>query len=315
MAEHSKWQRCGVLIPWVLSIFLITFCSFSLPIVSGKEFVDAMGRTVRLTNYPKRIVSLAPSITEMLFFLGLGDRVAGVTRYSDYPPEAAEKPKIGTYDHLNVEKIISLAPDLAVGTRDGNMPGVIRLLEQAGIPVYIVNPKKVKEVAYTVKDLGQVCGVPHRGESLCKNLVGQVNRISNATMGLGKPLVFLQINIKPMMSVNRDTIHDDVIGLAGGINMTHNARMTYPRVSIEQVLKMGPDVIIISSMERGGRFEAARKEWYRWKGIPAVQKKRVYLINSDLLDRPSPRIVQGLRIMAHLIHPEVEWKNQVGKQW
>jgi iron complex transport system substrate-binding protein len=109
------------------------------------------------------------------------------------------------------------------------------------------------------------------------------------------------------MTVNKNTFHHDVIRLAGGDNMARDEPITYPRISIEEVMRKGPDVIIISSMEREGSFERARKGWMKWSSIPAVKERRVHLINSDLLDRPSPRIVKGLETMARLIHPEVEW--------
>ncbi len=309
VGTKSKRYSNSVLIR-VLIFVLILLINCNSSFGSDNVFTDSLGRTVRLGHLPQRIVSLAPSITEMLFFLGLGDRVIGVTRFSDYPPGALSKPKIGSYDHLNVEKIVALNPDLAIGTRDGNKPGVIGLLDQAGIPVYIVNPKKINDVALTVKALGEVCGVPKKGMELCRNLLAEVGGVFDRTKNLPRPMVFLQINLKPIMSVNKDTIHDDVIHLAGGVNMTHNAPMKYPRVSIEQVIKMRPDIIIISSMERGGRFEKARKEWYKWQGIPAVKKGRVYLIDSDLMDRPAPRIIKGLKAMARLIHPEVPWEKE-----
>ena len=138
-------------------------------------------------------------------------------------------------------------------------------------------------------------------------MAGRLERIIRKTAGLARPTVFLQINIRPIMTVNKNTIHNDVIRLAGGRNMTRDLPVTYPRISREEVLAGRPDVIIISSMERGGRFERARQEWLKWPSIPAVRNKRVYLVDSDLIDRPSPRIIRGLEIMAELIHPEVHW--------
>ncbi len=270
-------------------------------------FTDALGRSVTLKQRPERIVSLAPSLTEILYYLGLGDRVAGVTRFSYYPPEAAYKPKVGTYINLNVERIISLNPDLAIGTADGNKPYIVKLLEQAGIPVYIVNPRNVRDVIGTVAVLGRLCGVSKKAEDLANVLSRRIDRILDRTASLRRPTVFLQINIKPIMTVNRNTFHHDVIRLAGGENMAKDAPYNYPRISIEEVIRKKPEIIIISSMERGGRFEQARKEWQKWPVIPAVMDKRVYLVDSDLLDRPSPRIVNGLETMARLIHPEVKW--------
>ncbi len=271
-------------------------------------YVDALDRRVSLERPPKRIVSLAPSLTEMLYYLGLGDRVVGVTTFSDYPPEAARKPKVGSYAHLNVEKIIELNPDLVVGTKDGNSPTVIHLLEQAGIPVYIVNPRRVKDVGTTLYDMARLCGVEEKGRLLSQRLAHKVQYVQDKVKGLRRPLVFLQINLRPIITVNKNTIHNDVIRLAGGINMAENEPITYPTISLEEVLKRRPEVIVISSMERGGRFEKARQDWMRWKSIPAVRDNRVYLLDSDCLDRPSPRIIDGLETLARLLHPDLEWE-------
>jgi iron complex transport system substrate-binding protein len=271
-------------------------------------FKDALGREVTLKGEPRRIVALAPSLTEIIYFLGLGDRVVGVTKFSYFPPEAAHKPRVGTYIDLNVEKVISLSPDLVIGTADGNQPGVVDLLEQAGIAVFIVNPRNIRQAIDTVATVGRLCGVPKRANTLSTQLAQRVDRIINKTKSKRKPLVFLQINLRPIMTVNKDTFLHDLIQLAGGNNMTKEETITYPRISLEEVIRKKPEVIIISSMERGGRFEAARLEWMKWRSIPAVKNGRVHLIDSDLIDRPSPRIVEGLEAMARFIHPEVKWE-------
>jgi iron complex transport system substrate-binding protein len=274
---------------------------------SAAVFRDDLGRAVSLDASAERIVALAPSITEILYYLGVGDRVAGVTEFSYYPPEAARKPKVGSYARLNIEKIISLNPDLAIGTADGNERGIIMLLEQVGIPVFIVNPRSVRDSIRTITELGRVCGVGKKADGLSSHLYARVDDISRRTAHLKRPLVFLQINIKPIMTVNENTLHHDVIRLAGGENMAQAEPITYPRISVEEIIRRKPEVIIISSMERSGAFEQARKEWLKWPGIPAARNGRIHLIDSDLLDRPSPRIVKGLEAMARLIHPELKW--------
>ncbi|MFH1123300.1 MAG: cobalamin-binding protein [Pseudomonadota bacterium] len=271
-------------------------------------FKDALGREISMPAPPKRLIALAPNLTEILYALGLGDRVVGVTTFSSYPPEAALKPKVGSYINLNVERIISLSPDLVIGTMDGNERGVVEILEQARIPVFVVNPRNVRQVIETIGTLGRVCGLPERAKALSENLTRRVDRVLEKTRSREKPLVFLQINIQPIMTVNKETFHHDLIRLAGGRNMARDEPITYPRISIEEVLHRKPEVIIISSMERGGKFERARQDWLKWPSIPAVQNGRIHLIDSDLIDRPSPRLVQGLEAMARFIHPEVKWE-------
>ena len=291
---------------FIINIILIVLLGWSVPSWS-RTFKDALGRVITLETAPKRIVPLAPSLTEILYYLGLGDSVVGVTDFSYYPPKALQKPTVGSYTNLNIEKIISLSPDLAIGTKDGNTQGDVDLLGQARIPVFIVNPRDIRRVISTIAEIGNLCGVIEKGNKAVDDLDKRLKTVRAAVEGSARPLVFLQINLKPIMTVNKNTLHNDLINMAGGVNMTADEPITYPRISIEEVISKKPDIILISSMERGGEFEEARKAWMKWSSIPAVKNNRVYLIDSDLIDRPSQRIIDGLEAMARLIHPEVDW--------
>jgi iron complex transport system substrate-binding protein len=289
----------------IASAFVVTLVVLWVSSSPCATFKDALGREISVPAPPKRLIALAPNLTEILYALGLGDRVVGVTNHCNYPPEASLKPKVGSYIHLNVEQIISLSPDLVIGTMDGNERYVLDLLEQARIKVFFVNPRDVRQAIETISTVGLVCGVPERARQIAGRLTTRVDRVVEATGAKRKPLVFLQIHIQPIMSVNRNTVHHNLIHLAGGENMTADELVTYPRISLEEVIRRKPEVILVSSMEREGRFEKARQDWLQWTSIPAVQKGRVHLIDSDVIDRPAPRVVDGLEIMAKLLHPEV----------
>ena len=295
------------LISTFISLFLLTILGW---VQCGlcAEFEDALGRKITLEGQPQRIVSLAPSITETLYYLGIGDRVVGVTQFSYYPPEATLKPKVGSYVDVNVEKILTLSPDLVIGTMDGNEAEKVFLMEEAGIAVFIVNPRNVRQAVETVATVGHVCGASEKGAALSLQLSKRVDDIIAKTKGRKKTLVFLQINLKPIMTVNRNTYLNDLIQMAGGENIAKDEPITYPRISLEEVIRKKPEDIIISSMDRGGQFQEAKREWQRWTTIPAVKNKRVHLIDSDLVDRPSPRIVEGLEMIARLLHPEAGWE-------
>jgi iron complex transport system substrate-binding protein len=289
------------------------FLAFALGVwagvLQGAVYSDAVGRKIVLDQEPERIITLAPSLTEIVYFLGLGDRVVGVTQFSSYPPDAQSKTKVGSYVNLSAEQIISLAPDLVIGTADGNPPAIVELLEQAGIPVYVVNPRNTREVIRTIRDIGHLCGIADKADTLARELSTRVDRIVAKTAGLDRPLVFLQVNAKPIMTVNADTFSSDLIRLAGGRNMADQEPIRYPRLSVEEVISRGPRVIIVSSMERGGEFEKVRQQWLSMPMIPAAKTGRVYLADSDLIDRPSPRIVEGLELLARDIHPEADWEH------
>jgi iron complex transport system substrate-binding protein len=287
-------------------LFFIALLSFPLQLWAA-SFRDSLGRKVVLSAAPERIVSLAPSITEIIYFLGLGERLVGVTRFSYFPEEAREKPRVGTYTDINLEKVVTLDPDLVIATADGNRREDVEMLEEAGIPVYVVNPRKVSQILEAVEAVGDICGIAHSARERVGSLRQRVARVEEAVRGRGRPLVLLVINVKPLMSVNRSTTHHDLIELAGGQNLAEDQPVTYPRLSLEEIIRRRPEVIMISSMDRGEEHERARKEWYRWTAIPAVQKGRVHLISSDLIDRAAPRIVKGLEEMAKLIHPEIPW--------
>lgn len=284
--------------------FMVVLLLLWVPASPCATFKDSLGREISVPAPPKRLIALAPNLTEILYALGLGDRVVGVTNHCNYPPEASLKPKVGSYIHLNVEQIISLSPDLVIGTMDGNERYILDLLEQARLKVFFVNPRDVREAIETIHTLGLVCDAPDKARRISDALTLRVNRIVEATRGREEPLVFLQINIQPIMSVNKNTVHHDLIRLAGGHNMTAEEPVTYPRISLEEVIRRKPEVILVSSMEREGRFEKARQDWLRWTSIPAVQTGRVHLIDSDVIDRPSPRVVDGLETMAKFLHPE-----------
>jgi iron complex transport system substrate-binding protein len=262
-------------------------------------------RQVRPKDY-QRIVSLAPSITEILFSLGLGDRIVGVTKHCDYPPEATKKTNVGSYVDLNIEKILALKPDLIIATADGNEKGSIDHLAGFHLPILITNPKTLDEVFKTIQVIGRTTREEKRARNLVETLRKRAYRIIQKCKALPRPKVFLQINEYPLMTVGRDTFHNHLIELAGGINISGRERIKYPKYSLEQVLRLAPEVILITSMERGVLAEKKKDRWRQWGQIPAVKQGRIYILDSDLLDRPSPRLVDGLEALAKAIHPELE---------
>lgn len=268
-------------------------------------YIDEMGRKVHIPPNPQKIVSLAPSITETLYFLKLGERIVGVTEFSNYPDEAKTKTKVGSYINLNIEKIISLNPDLIIGIADGNKRQSVDTLERFGYTVYAVNPRCVEGIFQTVENIGEITGCAERAGRLVDELKSRMHYIESRTKRAEKPKVFFQIGINPLITVGRDTFHNDLTRMAGGLNISGEEKARYPQYSIEEILLKAPDIIVISSMHRGGGFDRKKEEWLKWKNIPAVKNGKIYIINSDLVDHPSPRIIDGLEELARLIHPEL----------
>lgn len=271
----------------------------------AKIVIDQLGRHVTIPEKPERIVSLAPSITEIVFALDQGYRLKGVTTYSDFPPEAKKLPKVGSYVQLNLEKIVALKPDLCIAIKDGNPIAVAQRLESMKIPVYAVNPRNLKTVIQTVQEIGEVLNVEKKANKLVQNMKLRIQKVkSMVAKTTYRPRVFLQIGVSPIVSVGTNTFSHELIVLAGGKNLAEGP-IAYPRYSIEQVLALSPEVIIITSMARIAVFKKVKAEWDRWPNMPAVRNHRIFIEDSNLFDRPTPRLVDGLELMVRLIHPEL----------
>jgi iron complex transport system substrate-binding protein len=273
--------------------------------IQPHQVTDPIGRVVSVPRQPQRVVALAPSVTEIIFALERQDILVGVTRFSDFPEAARALPKVGSYVQLDVERIVALRPDLCIGIRDGNPLAAVAQLEALGIPVFAVDPRGLDTVIQSVAVIGQLLNAQTEAENINTSMRRRIDQvktgIANATR---KPRVFFQIGVSPIVSVGSETFIHELIHLAGGINVSAGPA-PYPRYSKEQVIDLAPDVIVISSMDRMAVFEQVKAEWEKWPAIPAVKHKSVFIAPSNLFDRPTPRLVDGLELLAGLIHPEL----------
>jgi iron complex transport system substrate-binding protein len=270
-----------------------------------RVLTDQIGRRIRLPERPERVVALAPSITEIIYVLGCESRLKGVTRFSDYPAAARRLPKVGSYVHLDLEKIVSLSPDVCLAVKDGNPRAVIERLEELGIPVYAVNPRGLESVMAAVVHVGRVMGREEKAREIAADMRWRIQKVeSRSAEAETRPRVFFQIGIAPIVSAGSDTFIHELITKAGGINTAGKYR-SYPRFSREEVLELAPEVVVITSMARSDAFERAKREWESWQEVPAAASGRIHLVDSNLFDRPSPRLVKALERLARLIHPEL----------
>lgn len=290
--------------PWVLYLLglLLILLSWRERVFPSSIFIDEVGRKVTLTGPPKRIISLAPNITEILFALGMDEAIVGVTLNCNYPEKAKKKVPVGSYIRVDFERILSLKPDLVIATGAGNTRDMVNRLEGLGIPTYVIFPKKFDDVLQSILHLGQVVHREERASSIVQEMKERKQKVIEKTKSLPRPRVFLQIGESPMVTVGKGSFADDLIRLAGGENIAGEERQMYPRFGREEVLRRSPEVIIISTMNPKGDYDRMISEWNRWKTIPAVKQGRIHLIHSDLIDRPSPRMIEGLEEMARLIH-------------
>lgn len=289
-------------------IFLLAATSlgvFGVTPSLARTVTDQLGRTVAVPDEPRRIVSLAPNITEIIFALGQEHRLMGATRYSDFPPEAKKLPKVGSYVHLDLEKIVALKPDLCIAIKDGNPIAVAKRLESLKIPVYAVNPRNLETIMQTVLEIGGLINAEKKADLLVKDMDIRIQKVKSLVTNVAhRPRVFFQIGVSPIVSVGTHTFIHGLIVLAGGTNLAQGP-ISYPRFSREQVLALSPEVIIITSMARAAVFEQVKAEWNKWPDLPAVRNQRIFLEDSNFFDRPTPRLVDGLELLVRLIHPEL----------
>ena len=291
--------------PLIKNALLIVVLFLSCIPAAAKTVTDQLGRKVELPHEPQRIVALAPSISEIIFELDQGSRLKGVTQYSDYPPQALQLPRVGSYVRLDLEKIVALNPDLCLATKDGNPKEIVDRLQSMQIPVYVVDPHDLTTVIHTIEEIGSILNASQIANSLADDMRERLERIRDRVAQTDlRPRVFIQIGISPIISAGSRTFLHDLITTAGGLNVAAGYH-AYPRFSREQVLALSPDVIIITSMARQAVFQEVKAQWSRWPDLPAARDQRIFLVDSDIFDRPTPRLLDGLEILVKLIHPQL----------
>jgi iron complex transport system substrate-binding protein len=269
---------------------------------------DQLGRTVTLkTNSPQRIISLAPSNTEILFALELGDRIAGVTDYCNYPPEAKTKPSIGNYNSPNIEEIIAKEPDLVLATEVHET--TIAQLESRGITVVALSPKTIDEVIDSITMVGKITGQEKEAASLVADMQKRIKAVTDKTSKLSesqKPRVFYIFWQDPIWTAGAGSFEDELIQKAGGVNIAHDLN-GYAAISLETVINDNPQVIIAGVDMGTGKDSPLLfvQDEDRLQDVDARQNERIYGTNMDIVGRPGPRIVDALEEFLKLIHPEL----------
>ncbi|RLF05619.1 MAG: cobalamin-binding protein [Thermoprotei archaeon] len=277
------------------------------------SLIDDAGRVVVISSEPHKIVSMAPSITEVLFALNLSDRVIGVTRYCDYPPVVNEMKEngsltvIGGYWDPNIEVIISLQPDLVIGY--SSVPSHVDIadrLEAMNISVMLLDPHNLTDVFDNIILIGRATGKLREARELVDQLEARVSNVVEKVSGLPKVKVYYELWFNPLMSVGPGTFIDSLITMAGGENIFHDAATQYPIISSEDVITRNPDVIILPDSYMTDYNVSIDQITSRpgWSAINAVKNNKIYFIDEDLLVRPGPRLVDGLEKLAAYIHPE-----------
>jgi iron complex transport system substrate-binding protein len=252
---------------------------------------------------PARIVSMAPALTEILFALGLGERVVGVTRYCDYPPEARDRATIGGFVNPSVEEILSLRPDLVVVSPAAGNRDAALAVRQAGVPLEVIPAETLADAYVAMTRVAEVCGVPDRGVELERTVRERIGRVSAAVADRPRVPVLLCLQVDPLIAAGRGTLPAQLVELAGGVNVVEVDR--YPRIGIETVIARAPAVILQARMDLPS--PAANEDllafWSRWPSIPAVRDRRVLVFDGAPALRAGPRVADAVEFLAACLHP------------
>lgn len=258
---------------------------------------DALGRTVTLRSSPRRIISIAPSVTEILFALGLDRQIVALSSADDYPPaKVAPKAKVGSVV-LDVERIIGLRPDLILGVA-GLQRGQLERLIAVHLPVVAVDAVDLAGVYAQIEFIGRLTARTEAASRLVAAMRTRERAVARAVAGRPVRRVYVEIWAEPLMTAGRDTFVSDLIARAGGANVFADVR-GWPQVSEEAVLRRNPEVIVVTYPQ--GTSVLARRGWQQ---VAAVRARRVAVVSPSLISRPGPRVVDGLERLARAIHPE-----------
>ncbi len=280
-------------------LFALLLCCTSANLLAQTiTVIDDLEREVSLPGPAQRIISLAPSLTELLFVAGAGNRIVGVSEFSDYPPQAQGIPVVGRYDLLDMEAIVAFGPDLIVAWQSGNPQAAVQRLIDLGFNVYIAEPRTLQSIALQIENFGQLAGTQTTSNAAAQYFNEQLTTLATRYADATPVSVFYQVWNEPLISVGGNELINDIITLCGGRNIFADQGLA-PKIGIEAVLSRNPEAIIASGMD------IARPEWLddwrRWPQLQAVANNHLYFIPPDLVQRHSLRVLSGaLQMCAQL---------------
>jgi iron complex transport system substrate-binding protein len=295
--------------------FLVVLLSLLVSMTIGCQaeftpgtYTDDMGREVAINEVPQRIVSHVPSITEMLFALGVGERVVGVSDYCDYPEEAKSKTSVGNYFNPSIENIVALEPDLVL--TDGHSETIIQLDElEPPINYMVIDPRDIDGVFKDLELLGKVTGSEGAAEALIESMQDSIANVLALVEGAPRPKVLFIIDATDLTfpwTAGQGSFVDAFITMAGGENIAAQTESAWVQLSIEEIVNADPEIIILPA-KHGTAFTSPETliEHPVWQGTTAVKEGKIFIIDDDLVSRSGPRIIQGLEELARIIHPEL----------
>ncbi len=262
---------------------------------------DDVGRAVSVASPPTRIISLAPSITETLFALGLDSAVVGVTDYCNYPEEALHLPRVGGMLNPAIERIISLRPDLVVMSGSGNLASDYGRLTNLGLTVFVSYPHDLDGVLKSIHDIGLLTSRERRADALVQSMRQHMDSLRAISSQGPHHTVLVLVSLRPVISAGPGTFINEMIRLCNATNIASGATTAYPILSREEILKRDPDRIIVTS-DAVADISEVYDAFPEWRGLKAVADSAIVLVSADTMTRPGPRIIEGLEELYRAIH-------------
>jgi iron complex transport system substrate-binding protein len=284
------------------ALFLVWSPSLAL-VATPHTFIDDVGRAVTVHTPLRRIISLAPSVTEILLALHMDEHVVAVTDFCDFPEEATRKPKVGAMYQPSIERIVALQPDLVITAVGASKKETVLRLEGLAVPVYVLNPTSVAEIFAAIERVGALGSREQAAAKVVADLRQRLAAVTTRLVGQRPIRTLYVLWYQPLVSVGRGSFLHEVITLAGGENLAQDAPQAYPTYSLEQVIAAAPEVIILSS-DSAPLQQLMGEQPERWTGLPAMREGRIYVVDTGLLNRPSPRSVEAVETLARYFHPE-----------
>jgi len=280
-----------------------------VPRVAAVTRRDMLGHEVTLSAPPSRIVSLVPSVTEVIFALGAEDRLVGRTDFCQYPPAARAKPSVGGMVDPSLEAVVALRPDLVIATDEGNREETFQQLARLRIPIYLVHATRLDALLDMIARVGELTGRQEAVGPLTASLRRRVDGVRRAVAPFPRPRVLYVIWPDPLIVPGRPSLLTELIEAAGGESVTGTEGHAYVRFSVEAAVALAPQVIVLAdhASANGNASGAGKPEpekWRRFSSVPAIRAGRLYSVDLSILHRYGPSVVDGLESLARLIHPE-----------
>ncbi len=292
----SKYHLIIIIILLLLAVIAVLFLTSDQ---------DIIGLTV--SKNPQRIITLSPNLTEIVFALGLDDKVIAVSSDSDYPLQAKDKLKVGSFWQPDIEAIIAAKPDLVIAEDFEQQANVAEALGRADIRVLTLSFDRIFQLRQAIQKIGDAAGCRDEADKVINNIENRIVILNSEFRNLNKPKVLWVVQTEPLRVASSKTFINDILEIAGGTNIIGQTLMQYPQINEEILLANPPEVVIQSAMGQNSITEQqkdAEKFWAKYVSLPAVKNGRIYVVDSDLVLRLGPRLPQGIEAIARILHPE-----------